>query len=134
MPSDIGFHEEDSLDWRSVIRGAKLQGPLRHLAASGEVLELTRNHVKLRITVTAFATEGNRQLLSEALSAYFGDHCIVEFEVGDVTSDTVVDAEARERIAARRQMIDGFASDPFVKTVVERFHGTIDESSVRPVK
>lgn len=134
MPTDVGFREEDSLDWRSVVRGAKLEGPLRHLAASGEVLELTRNHVKLRITVTAFATEGNRQLLSDALSKYFGEHCLVEFEVGEVKGDTLVDAEARERIAVRRRMIDGFANDPFVKAVVERFHGTIDESSVRPVK
>ena len=104
------------------------------MAASGEVLELTRTHVKLRITVTAFATENNRQLLSDALSKYFGERCHVEFEVGEVKGDTLVNAEARERIAERRRMIDGFANDPFVKAVVERFHGTIDESSVRPVK
>lgn len=134
MPVEAPYREEDLLDWRSVIRGANLQGPLRHLAASGEVLELTRHHVRLRITVTAFATEGNRQLLSEALTAYFGERCLVEFEVGDVTGDTVVDAEARERAEKRRRLIDGFANDPFVRAVIERFHGTIDESSVRPLK
>ena len=122
------------LDWRSIIAGAKLTGPLRNLAASAQVLELTESHVKLRLRVAAFATEQNRQLLSEALSTYFGQHCMVEFEVGDVTGGTLADAEEAERREARRQLIEGFRNDPFVRQVAALFHGTIDEASVRERK
>ena len=124
--------EERCLDWRSIIAGAKLTGPLRNLAATAQVIELTERHVKLRLSVAAFATESSRQLLTEALSAYFGHHCMVEFEVGNVTGNTVADAEEEERQEARRQLIEGFRNDPFVRQVQALFHGTIDEMSVKP--
>lgn len=121
----------NSLDWRDVIRGANLSGPLKNLAASAQVLDLTRSHVKLRLRIAAFATDTNRQLLSEALARYFKNHCLVEFEVGEVEGETVADAQQRERDEARAKMISDFRNDPFVRTVVERFHATIDEHSIR---
>lgn len=121
----------NSLDWRDVIRGANLSGPLKNLAASAQVLDLTRSHVKLRLRIAAFATDTNRQLLSEALARYFKNHCLVEFEVGEVEGETVADAQQRERDEARAKMISDFRNDPFVRMVVERFHATIDEHSIR---
>ena len=103
---------ESSLDWRSIIAGAGLTGPLRNLAASAQVLELTRSHVRLRLRVAAFATETGRELLSRALSSYFGSHCMVEFEVGDVAGGTVADQEEREREEAAGPLIEGFRNDP----------------------
>lgn len=99
------------------------------------MLELTRSHVRLRLRVAAFATETGRELLSRALSSYFGSHCMVEFEVGDVAGDvaggTVADQEEREREEARRALIEGFRNDPFVKQVQALFHGTIDDTTVK---
>ena len=125
---------ESSLDWRSIIAGARLTGPLRNLAASAQVLELTRTHVKLRLRVAAFATETGRELLSRALSSYFGSHCMVEFEVGDVSEGTVADQEESEREEARKALIDGFRNDPFVKQVQALFHGTIDDATVKAIE
>lgn len=79
----------------------------------------------------AFATETGRELLSRALSSYFGSHCMVEFEVGDVAGGTVADQEEREREEARRALIEGFRNDPFVKQVQALFHGTIDDTTVK---
>ena len=98
------------------------------------MLELTRSHVRLRLRVAAFATETGRELLSRALSSYFGSHCMVEFEVGDVAGGTVADQEEREREEARRArraLIEGFRNDPFVKQVQALFHGTIDDTTVK---
>ena len=92
------------------------------------MLELTRSHVRLRLRVAAFATETGRELLSRALSSYFGSHCMVEFEVGDVAGGTVADQEEREREEARSE---GFRNDPFVKQVQALFHGTIDDTTVK---
>lgn len=95
------------------------------------MLELTRSHVRLRLRVAAFATETGSELLSRALSSYFGSHCMVEFEVGDVAGGTVADQEEREREEARRALIEGFRNDPFVKQVQALFHGTIDDTTVK---
>ncbi|MBP3438593.1 MAG: hypothetical protein J6K46_04625 [Sutterella sp.] len=95
---------------------------------------LTPNRVKMRLKVAAFATETSRQRLSEALSRYFGTHCSVEFEIGELQTETLVEAEERERAEARRALIEGFCNDPFVQKVKALFHGTIDESTVRPRK
>ena len=68
------------------------------------MLELTRSHVRLRLRVAAFATETGRELLSRALSSYFGSHCMVEFEVGDVAGGTVAERAAAASRDARVRM------------------------------
>lgn len=106
---------------------------MRNIAASSQVLALTESFVRLRVVVGAFATEGNRRLLEQRLSRYFGTDFHVEFEIGEQTAETVSDAEQSEREAARRALIEGLRSDPLVQKVVQLFHGTIDESSVTPL-
>jgi hypothetical protein len=133
-PDDYDQPEGDSLDWRKIISGAKLTGPVRNIAASSQVLALTESFARLRVSVGAFATEGNRRLLEQRLSRYFGTDFHVEFEIGEQTAETVSDAEHNEREAARRALIDGLEADPLVQKVVKLFHGTIDESSVTPLK
>ena len=134
-PDAVPYDDEQTgcpINWRKVIEGAGLKGPIRNLAAQAEPLELTPNHVKLRLKVAAFASESSRQLLSQALSRYFNTHCMVEFEIGELQSETLGQAEERERQEARRALIEGFRNDPFVKQVLALFHGTIEESTVRP--
>jgi DNA polymerase-3 subunit gamma/tau len=63
-PDDYDQPEGDSLDWRKIISGAKLTGPVRNIAASSQVLALTDSFARLRVSVGAFATEGNRRLLA----------------------------------------------------------------------
>ena len=102
------------------------------LATQAEVIELTHDRVELRLSVRAFATEANRKRLAEDLSRYLGHPFHVAFEVGNVSEGATVAAEQRrERAAEHLALVDAFSKDPFVKSIVEIFHGTVDEGSVR---
>lgn len=123
--------DSDSLDWRKIIEGAALSGPQKNLAQTGEVLELDSNHVKIRLASTAFATEINRERLSEQLTRYFGHRFHVVFETGKIQGVTVGDVVSREREIKRKALLEEFKNDDFVKRVVAVFNGTIDEASVK---
>ena len=48
------------------------------------------------------------------------------------TNDNIGKAEQRrERVAEHLALVEAFSKDPFVKSIVEIFHGTVDEGSVR---
>ena len=139
VPADYGVHPSDEdlgtpgpLNWRSLIEGAGLAGPVKMLATQAEVLELTHDRAELRLSVRAFATEANRKRLAEDISRYLGHPFHVAFEVGNVSEGATVAAEQRrERVAEHLALVEAFSKDPFVKSIVEIFHGTVDEGSVR---
>ncbi len=104
------------------------------LATQSQVMALEENRVQLRLSVQALATESNRRLLSDKLSAYLGRPFRVDFEVGDLElGSTLADAQRRERQAAHAALVERFKNDPYVQEVVKIFGGTIDEASVKPI-
>lgn len=105
------------------------------LATQSQVMALEENRVQLRLSVQALATDSNRRLLSEKLSAYLGRPFRVDFEVGALERGaTLADAERREREAAHAALVERFKSDPLVQEVVKLFGGTVDEASVKPAE
>ena len=119
------------LNWRKVIEGAGLEGPILMVATMGEPLELTGDSLRLRIPVAAFATEANRAALADSLSTYFGTAFRVTFEVGKVETVTVAESIRQEREEARRALVEAFKNDPVVKEVIRLTGAEIDESSIR---
>lgn len=119
------------LNWRKVIEGAELEGPILMVATMGEPLELTGESLRLRIPVAAFATEANRAALADSLSTYFGTAFRVTFEVGRVETVTVAESIRQEREEARRMLVEAFRNDPVVKEVIRLTGAEIDESSIR---
>ena len=117
-----------------MIRAAGLEGPVKMIAVQGQVLSLTEDSVKLRLGVAALATEPNRRVLAEKMSARTGRPFRVVFEVGNVEGTTVADEERRERVDAHRAMVEAFRKDPFVIDVAELFGGTVDEDSIRALQ
>ncbi len=134
VPSADSSWEPEPLNWRKIIQGARLKGPVRMLAAQSQVLLLEANRVKLRLGVRSIATEDNRRMLEECLSRYLGRAFRVSFEVGILEEGaTVAEAEREERVRARQALIETFKKEPIVREVMRLFGGVIDESSVRPV-
>lgn len=122
---------EAPLDWRAVIEGAGLQGPLKMLASMSEPVTLTPHHVHLRIALKAYATESNRELLADRLSVYFQTMCRVTFEVGPLQGATVADDYREERNAKRAALLENFKADATVRRLMAIFDATVDETSVR---
>ncbi|GEM_PF-239775 len=127
----VDGEEQDSLNWRSIIVGARLSGLMKNLAAQAQVLELTEEGVSLRLNVAAFATEANRQLLAGQISTYFGRPFRVHFEVGELTSSTVSDEVARERAEKLRERVSRFRDKPLVKLFMNDLGALIEENTVK---
>ncbi len=114
-----------------MIEGAGLKGPEKMLAVQSECVRLTESGVLLRTGVSAFATQANRKVLSDALARYFGRAFRVDIEAGRVDEANTVRSEERlEDEARRRAMLEDFRKEPLVKRAVELFGGTIDENSI----
>lgn len=129
-----GFGIAEPLNWRSLIDGAKLTGPLRMMATQGQVMAYDENRVQLRLSVSALATAQNQKRLSEALSRHLGRPFRVELESGETDEgSTVADAERAERAAQRAKLIADFKNDPLVQEVCRLFGGVVDEQSIRPI-
>lgn len=94
------------------------------------MLELTRDHVKLRIGAGQMLTPEIRRTLRNALSAFLGTDFRVEFEIGETTSETVLDREREEKARIHAALVERFMKQPAVKNILETFEGEIDESSL----
>lgn len=133
--SFVSEQDWEPLNWRSIIEGAGLAGPVKMLATQSQVVSLKEGEVCLRLNVEAFATETNRKRLAEAISRHLGRPFAVVFEVGSLSAgSTLAETERAERIEAHRKLVAAFSKDPFVKSIVEIFHGTIDETSVESLE
>lgn len=122
---------EGSLNWRKVIEGAGLSGPIKNLASQAQVLTLEKNLAVLRLSVAAFATESNREMLEQNLSRYFGYPFHVRFEVGELTAATVSDEVTAERLRAQHERVERFKADPLVKRFMTELGAVLEESTVK---
>lgn len=111
-----------------------MQGLIREIAASSEVLELTDDHVLLRPATQTLIRHEIVQMIEEAVAKGAGHPMTVRFTKDEHPKDAVTLSlvEESERRAARRAMIEAFKSDPFVQKCLEVFNGTIDETSIEP--
>ncbi len=111
-----------------------MQGLIREIAASSEVLEVTDDHVMLRPAAQTLVSAEIVQMIEEAVSKGAGRPMQVRFTKDERAKDAVTLSliEEAERRAARRAMIEAFKSDPFVQKCLEVFNATIDETSVEP--
>ena len=111
-----------------------MQGLIREIAASSEVLEISDDHVLLRPATHTLVPHETVQMIEEALAKGAGHPMAVRFTKDEKVDNAVTLSvvEERERRAARLAMIEAFKSDPFVQKCLEVFNGTVDETSVEP--
>lgn len=124
------------LDWRKLICTSGLHGLARELAAGSELVQLTENSVLLRPLSHTLVTESLKTLLNEAFTKAKGSDFSVVFAAGerDPKAVTVALIEEMNRRAARVALIDAFKSDPFVQECLTVLGGTVDETTVTPLK
>ncbi len=121
-------------DWRELVRASGMQGLIREVAASSEVVELGPDHVTLRPAARTLVSHEVVGMIEEALQAGSGHPMSVRIADGErgrgvVTLSLIEEAERR---AARLALIEAFKSDPFVQKCLDAFNGTVDETSVEP--
>ena len=123
-------------DWRNLVRASGMQGLIREIAASSEVVELDADHVLLRPSALSLVKHEVVQMIEEAVSKGAGHPVAVRFTADERARDalTLSLIEEAERRAARKAMIEAFKSDPFVQKCLEVFNGTIDETSIEPIQ
>ncbi|MFR3636162.1 MAG: hypothetical protein ACLTVB_08810 [Sutterella sp.] len=122
---------KDSLNWREMVDGAKLEGPLKNLAYHAQVLSLGKTQAVLRVSVAAFATEANREYLERQFTKYLGHQFFVRFEVGELTDKTVGEEVSEERIKAQQDRIKRFKTDPLVHRFMTELGAVLEESTVK---
>ena len=113
-----------------------MQGLIREIAASSEVVELSADHVLLRPSSQSLVKHEIVQMIEDAVSKGAGRPIAVRFTSDEREHDalTLSLIEEAERRAARKAMIEAFKSDPFVQKCLEVFNGTIDETSIEPIQ
>ncbi len=123
-------------DWRNLVRASGMQGLIREIAASSEVVELSADHVLLRPSSQSLVKHEIVQMIEDAVSKGAGRPIAVRFTSDEREHDalTLSLIEEAERRAARKAMIEAFKSDPFVQKCLEVFNGTIDETSIEPIQ
>ena len=121
-------------DWRKLVCASGMQGLIREIAASSEVLEISDDHVLLRPATHTLVPHETVQMIEEALAKGAGHPMAVRFTKDEKVDNAVTLSvvEESERRAARLAMIEAFKSDPFVQKCLEVFNGTVDETSVEP--
>lgn len=120
-----------SLNWRDVIEGMHLVGPMKMLAMNSQALVVSPEKVHLRVPVQAFDTQRNRFKLSDHLTQYFGMFCQVTFEVGPLSETTVADRVRQEREKEQAALVHRFRQNEWVNYVVTLFQADLDEGSVQ---
>ncbi|MFL1453608.1 DNA polymerase III subunit gamma/tau [Marinobacter sp. GN3S48] len=86
--------------------------------------------------------EGHARLLNArheekilaALRNRFGDTINLRIEQGETGGKTPAAWEERQRLARQQAAESAIRSDPYVKSIVERFEGRVVEESIRPIQ
>ncbi len=89
--------------------------------------------LKLRVPIRPLAEASTVNRVRDALSAHFGQPVRVEVEVGAVRGPTAAAVAAQRRRERLEQAQAAIEADPFVRTLLDEFDGSIVPGSVRPV-
>ena len=124
------------LGWREKLCQTHLEGYVRELVASSELLEIDEKHVLLRPRSQALLNEGLVLEVTKAFTEALGAPFAVTFTSDECADEvqSISRLENLERLQAQRALVDAFRSDPFVQKVLETLNATLDESSVRVVE
>jgi DNA polymerase-3 subunit gamma/tau len=125
----------DNLDWPGIIDALNLKGAVRQLAQNCELASRSESEIRLNISKASehLLTGQQKQRLTDALCAGYGNVLRVQFELVDDVVDSValrdVDETSRKMRAAR----DSIQNDPDLKQIVDVFGAEIESDSIQPI-
>ena len=109
-------------------------GFVQQFMHQSELIEADGLRFKVRVPIRPLAEPATVNRVRDALGAHFGAPVWIEVTVGQVGDSTVAAASARERAERQAQAQASIEADPFVRTLMEDFDGSIVPGSVRPIE
>jgi len=121
-------------DWPALAARLPVSGFVQQFMHQSELIEAEGLHLRVRVPIRALAEAATVKRVREALAAHFGAPVRLEVEVGQVEGATAAAASARQRDERQAQAQAAIEADPFVRSLIEDFDGSIVPGSVRPVE
>ncbi|MCD6733609.1 MAG: DNA polymerase III subunit gamma/tau [Burkholderiaceae bacterium] len=121
-------------DWPGLAARLQVGGFVQQFMHQSELIEADGLRFRVRVPIRPLAEPGTVKRVREALGAHFGAPVRLDVEVGRVGGDTAAAASARERGERQAQAQAAIDADPFVRTLIEDFDGSIVPGSVRPIE
>jgi DNA polymerase III subunit gamma/tau len=122
-------------DWHAIAAKLTLAGMARQLAQHCELVSADAERVTLRLSPVHKHLLGKTQQdkLEGELQRLYGNTAVLTIELADTATTTP--AEAAKNIQKQRldQAINAIEGDSFVRSVVDIFDATIDESTIKPI-
>ncbi len=119
-------------DWPALAARLGVSGFIRQFMEQSELLESDGLRLRVRVPIRPLAEPGTVRRVREALAAHFGADVRLDVEVGPVQGRTAAVVSAQERADRQAQAQAAIESDPFVRTLIDEFDGSIVPGSVRP--
>jgi len=119
-------------DWPALAARLGVGGLVRQFMEQSELLAADGLRMRVRVPIRPLAEPGTVRRVRDALAAHFGAEVRLDVEVGRVQGPTAAVASAQERAQRQAQAQAAIESDPFVRTLIDEFDGSIVPGSVRP--
>ncbi|MCO5099906.1 MAG: DNA polymerase III subunit gamma/tau [Burkholderiaceae bacterium] len=119
-------------DWPALAARLGVGGLVRQFMEQSELLAADGLRIRVRVPIRPLAEPGTVRRVRDALAAHFGAEVRLDVEVGRVQGPTAAVASAQERAQRQAQAQAAIESDPFVRTLIDEFDGSIVPGSVRP--
>ena len=123
--------------WISLFYAINLTGITRSIAAHCLLKTVDKNSITLALEAShsKVLNEGHQEQIQQALSDYFDTAIELEIVQEELLSDLETPAAYRSRKQQERQLQaeETFKNDDYVKTLVERFEGSILPDSIEPL-
>ncbi len=120
-------------DWPALAARLQVGGFVQQFMHQSELIEADGLRFRVRVPIRPLSEPATVKRVREALGAHFGAPVRLEVEVGRVGQETAAAASARERVERQAQAQAAIDADPFVRTLIEDFDGSIVPGSVRPI-
>ncbi len=123
--------------WIPLFYNLKLSGITRSIAAHCLLLEASKNIITLALETSQskILNEGHQEQIEKALTDYFSTKISLKISQEELNSDLETPAAYRLRKQQERQHLaeEVFRNDDYVKTIMERFEGSILPDSIEPL-
>ena len=120
--------------WAAVIDRLPLEGAVRSLATSCELLERDGDcwHMAMSAGHRVLAGEERVRALETALSEWLDRPVTLKISERDQVEATPDALARRRRETRRRELLEQLQGDPVVRELVSRFDARLDEASIQP--
>jgi DNA polymerase-3 subunit gamma/tau len=128
--------ESSAHDWHDILARLDLGGLARELGQHCELLAVSGDLVKLRLTTAhkqLLLTSAPADKLQAALSGCFGRPMRLQVDLGETVAETPAERLAGEREKRHAQAVEALEQDSFVREAIELLDATLNESSIKPL-